>query len=139
KVDLPMGRVFRDGGALTSAASSTVDNENTKAGLFGDGQTLIPGSENKFVYDKQGSHLLYADANNSFLRYSLYRDVTRIGTTASSAIFGPEQKAYYFKQDQKIHSLYRDGEKLFSYRGYWGFPVDVDASGAVYFIGPVAN
>ena len=154
RIDLPIGRVFRDEkGRLVSVSSEQIDNENIKAGLFGDGYSFRRSSENKFIYDKQGRHVLYADANNSFLRFSLWsgyddqlrsghddqspKNQTKIGVTSSAAIFGPDLEPYYFRQENDNRVLYKGNQPLFSYKGYWGLPVEAEPSGAVYFIGPV--
>ncbi len=154
KIDLPMGSIFQDEkGHLVSASAEQIDNANFKAGLFGDGYTLRRGTENQIVYDQQGSCRLYADANKSFLHFSLWSECDRrqqgvksstpsdqrtyIGKTVSSAIFGPHMHPYYFGQNEKNHILYRGPTKLFSYKGFWGFPVKVSKNGAVYFVAPV--
>ncbi len=144
RIDLPMGRVFRNSkGRLAASSSAPIDNENIKAGLFSNGYSFDRSSEDKYIYDMSGDHILYGDANNSFLRFSLWsgslngKNKQNIGVTASTAIFGPDLQPYYFRQDKSQRVLYRGDQALFSYVGYWGFPVDVDASGAVYFIAPV--
>ncbi len=138
RLQLPMGRLFRmPGGELVATGAGEVDNQNILAGLFYPGSGYDQTRLNRYYYDIQGHHELYADARNSFKEPSLVADGRPMGPANSSAIFGPDGEPYYFRQIGKDHTLYHNGKPLFSYKGFYGFPVEVSESGDVYFIGPV--
>ena len=52
----------------------------------------------------------------------------------SSVLIDKRDNLYYFVQEGKRRTLYKNRESLFSYEGYYGIVSDVDSLGRVYFI-----
>lgn len=165
KINVPMGRLFRNkNGELVSTGSEAVSVTSIRSGLYRAGFKPEKEFFDKTVYDLNSAGAIWADAKNSFISPRLYVNDKFIAEAASSAILQsgavtsqsgaanspidlvksaenlPElQKpnVYYFKQKNKTRTLYRNETPLYSYQGYFGYPVDAIGD-AVYFIGPVA-
>jgi hypothetical protein len=141
-VNLPLGKVFRkNNGELIATGSASVDASHIKAGLFGEGYKIEKYSLDKYYYDTNENASVWADAKTSFYAAQLYLKLKnekpiRLGATASSAFLGSDNKAYYFKQNAKTRTLYRNSEPIFSYKGYYGVPLEAATDNQIYFIGP---
>jgi hypothetical protein len=161
--NIPFGRLLRDtDDKIYSVASTSINNHQISYGLYLTPNTWKPESINKIFYDIQGKNKIWADANSSFLAPDVYASLTtspttgdtlqstapgaaahdktanhvHIGLTASSAIISRDHHVYYFKQKGKEHTLYKDQAPIFSYKGYYGYPVEVADEEKIYFIGP---
>ncbi|MEQ1664661.1 MAG: hypothetical protein ABL927_04725, partial [Bdellovibrionales bacterium] len=145
--NIPFGRLLRNSdNKIYSVASKAINNHQISYGLYLTPNSWNPESINKIYYDIQGENKIWADANNSFLAPDVYvrlsstigdsPNTIHIGSTASSAIFSRDHHVYYFKQKGKEHTLYKDQSPLFSFKGYYGYPVEVTEEEKIYFIGP---
>jgi hypothetical protein len=104
-------------------------------GLYDKELQLLPWSHSLAIQDIQNDHVLSIDATKSYNSAKLYKNDTFISITNSSAILDQNSSSYYFKNSGKTRTLYKEDLALFSYEGYWGFPVDVIGN-SVYFIAP---
>jgi hypothetical protein len=136
-LNIPSGRVFKTkDGEWASASSETIKNNELKFGLFTEGYNHVDGTTDKVFYDKQKNNELYARADESFVETQLYLNKQKLGPTNSSAIIADDGAVYRFLQAGKTRTMMKGDIKLFSYKGYYGHPVDVDYAGNVYFVGP---
>lgn len=144
KVNMPVGRLFRsDSHNLVAVSSEPTGNNQIRSGLFGDGYSFDEKSLDKNYYDFADNNrsALWADAKNSLfspnLKFHTHSpdETLSLGFVASSGIIANSQ-SYFFRQNKKNRTLYRNNNPIFSYRGYYGYPVDVD-NNEIYFIGPV--
>ncbi|OFZ12033.1 MAG: hypothetical protein A2Z20_07300, partial [Bdellovibrionales bacterium RBG_16_40_8] len=143
-VNMPLGLLFRNkDGELISTSSEAINNHQINYGLFGEGYKIEKESLGKYYYDVQGDKKLWAEIKSSFFAPDLYAKIgpnikrheyKHFGFVASSGIINGND-AYYFKQEHKKRTLYRDNKPLFSFSGYYGFPADINEDN-IYFIGP---
>lgn len=153
KTNLPLGKLFRsNNNKLVATSSEMVSNKKIRAGLFAENYTFKKSDLDKYYYDIKDDKKLWASAKNSFLAPDLYMTTANktihIGRSASTGIIGQDGASYYFKQSGKTRTLMRDQTPLFSYQGYYGFPIEAKSTEAeslatkssrVYFIGPAAR
>lgn len=138
RMNIPAGRAFRDeSGKIVVTSSQNINATNIKNGLFSEGYGYKKSDLGKLYYDRRMGRSVYADAKTSFHSPQLYLDGQFVSESHSSAILDNAGNVYYFKQNKKVRSLYKNKEKLFSYNGYYGKPVEILDNGDIYFIGPV--
>jgi hypothetical protein len=80
---------------------------------------------------KDGS-LVYFDVKSSFEEPKLYIGDKFYDSINSSIFVDSEDNIYYFKQDKRLRTLYKNREKLFSYKGWYGFVTDVNENGILF-------
>jgi hypothetical protein len=138
RVHMPMGRVFRlpQNQALVSVGGKFVSNNEKRYGLFTDGYGFDRKQLDRVYFDVQDKNELWADTKNSFRQAQLNHNGQNIGVTSSSAILGQNGQAYFFSQKDKTRTLISGGKAIFSYQGYYGFPVAATTDDRIYFVGP---
>lgn len=133
------GKVFEIAGTYYSSASSHVDTDKISLGLFDSGGTLYTPSDAKVVQQiLSDGRLVYFDVNRSFDEPALFVGDRFYGHVNSSVFADADDHLYYFKQDGKKRTLYRDKTPLFSLQDWYGFVVDVNENG-IYFIANSQN
>lgn len=143
-IDLLPGKIFEiEKDLFVSATNATLDNQEIVYGLWGENKTFYPEFHSKVVMDMQGPpdnrKTLYFDAKTSFDGSHLYLNETSLGKIHSTAHFDPQGNIYYFKQQNKIRTLYKNHQEVFSLNGYYGKITEVDEEGTIYFIGSTTN
>ncbi len=134
------GRVFKKDGQFFTSASAKISNKNIAIGLFNKNGKLQKGSSSKaFQQILPDGEALYFDVKASFDMPKLYRDGKFLSYVNSSVLSDTQGNIYYFKQNGKKRTLYRNKNALFSYQGYYGKAVDVDQKGRVLFIANSLN
>lgn len=132
----PYGKLFKlDDGKVYSAASSTVDIDKFIYGLWGENGTRDKNFDSKVVQDILEEKVLYFNARESYDHPILYLNDKKVGSSFSSAILSESGEPVYFKQSGKKRSLYVGEKLIYSYRGYFGYPIYSNGL-ATYFIGP---
>lgn len=142
KVNMPMGRLFRNKkNKLVASSTEFVRSNQIRSGLFGEGYSFDPINLDKNYYDitTNNTSTLWADAKNSFFAPNLTfhnsaSETVSLGYAASSGIIA-NSYSYFFRQSKKTRTLYRNNTAVFSYQGYFGYPVDI-VNDSIYFIGP---
>ena len=84
-----------------------------------------------YLSDKRA---VYFDMTSSFSEPQLYIGDEFYSKVNSSVIVDRDDNLYYFKQDKKTRTLYKNKTPLYSYEGFYGVVSDVDSKGIVYFV-----
>jgi len=104
-------------------------------GLFDHDGMLLDGTDGKIIYGyvKDGVPV-YADAKISGLEPQLYVGDEYYGTANSSVFIDQNDNIYYFRQEAKQRTLYKNKTPIYTLNDFYGFPVGVDAENRVYFV-----
>ncbi len=129
-----VGELFKIDGAYYTFASAKTSPFKVEMGLFDKEGFLKKGSEGKALQGFTTSgKMVYFDIAKSIERPQIYVDGTFYAESSSSVYVNGED-IYYFKQEGEKRTLYKNREALLAFMGHYGFVVDVDAMGFVYFI-----
>ncbi len=133
----PMGSLFKIAGRYYSQSTQAVSPNRIIKGLYDKESKLLSQSDSKIV---QGilpdGELVYVDVKESYERWHLYVGDEAYGVVDSTVLVMPSGDIYYFRQDGKLRTAYKNKTKLFSYEGYYGSVCDVDEKGNIYFVAP---
>jgi hypothetical protein len=117
------GQIFEINGNLLYRKSAYVEPNSIQYGLWGGEQELLEWSKSKLYYDNysdgNSTSWLYFDVKSSMVQPHLYRDGQFIDEVNSIPMFGESGEVIYFKSRGDNRSLYRDGEKLTEFKGYY--------------------
>ena len=129
------GKVIKVGGEYFTQASAKTSPLQIEQGLFDKNAFIQEGSESKMIQGYlSNSNAVYFDVPSSFSQPQLYVGKKFYDQVNSSVIIDKKDNLYYFKQKNKIRTLYKNKRALFSYEGFYGIVSDVDTQGRVYFI-----
>lgn len=134
-VNMPLGKIFFIEGDYYSAGYGRTDTLSVKMSLFRDGFIPLKKYNSSYVMDVQGDDILSFDAMGGLDQYHLYLNEELLAGARSTAIRDTQGRAWYFKQKGEERTLYRDKTPLWTYKGYYGFPVEANES-EVYFLAP---
>ena len=135
KSDLPLGKVFKISGVYYARSSQEVEPHTIHYSLFSEGSYSNKKFESKYVQDFQDNKTLYIDPKNNIDGFKLYLDDSLYSRVHSNALFDKNGNIYFFKQNNKIRTLYKNKRLLFSYKGYYGSLLEIDKDGIIYFTG----
>ena len=126
--------IKKDEEYLTQASAYT-NPTKIYQGLFGKNGFIEEGTESKVIqgYLSDG-RAVYFDVPSSFDQPQLYVGDTYYGQVNSSVIIDKEDNLYYFVQEGKKRTLYKNKMPLYSMPSYFGFVCDVDSKGDIYFV-----
>mgnify|MGYP006995562285 CR=1 FL=1 len=129
------GKVVKVGPDYYTQASAYTSPTKIHQGLFSNEGFVKKGTESKIVqaYLHDGREV-YFDVASSFSKPQLYVDDKFYSQVSSSVIVDKEDNLYYFVQDKKTRTLYKNKTPLYSYKGFYGIVSDVDTHGVVYFV-----
>lgn len=132
------GKVVRTGdGKYVTQGSAKTSPWRIYMGLYDEDAFILEGTQSKVIegYLSDG-RAVYFDVPASFDQPQLYVGAAYYGRVNSSVFIDPKtDDLYYFVQgDAKTRSLYRNRQKLFTCKSYYGHVAGVDGRGAVYFI-----
>jgi hypothetical protein len=135
-----LGKVFNYKNQYVTAASYSISTDQQLSGLFDESRQIIAGSEAKFItaINTQNHTMAYIDVNHSFLNFRLYKNQEVINTTNSSALLDQDANIYYFKQNGDLRELYKNDQKLYSFKGYYSILSDV-VKDKIFFIASTPN
>lgn len=128
-----IGKPFDVGGRIYTATNTYTAYNRIEYGLYDETMEPMEESLSRFVMDQKGRSSLYFDLQDSFDEPALYKDGRFIGRVNSTALMDDEEHAYYFLQEGKRRTLYRDKTPLFTMDGYWARLADIQG-GSVYFV-----
>jgi|GEM_PF-608251 len=104
-------------------------------GLYDHDGMLLDGSEDKIVYGYIKDDVpVYADAKRSGIEPQLYVGDEYYGTAHSSVYIDSDDNIYYFRQEAKQRTLYKNKTPIYTMTDFYGFPVGVDKEERVYFV-----
>lgn len=129
------GKVIKQNGKYYTQGSSNTSPTRIYQGLYDSDTFIKEGSAGQMVqaYLSDG-RALYFDVASSYSQPQLYVGTKFYAQVNSSVIVDKDDNIYYFKQEGKRRTLYRNREKLYSYIGFYGIVSDVDSHGNIYFI-----
>lgn len=129
-----MGKVFEKDSRFYSVASDNTSVWRIYQGLYDGSSQLLENTKGKIM---QGwlpdGRMVYFDTASSFINPQLYVG-DEFYASVNSSVLVKGQDIYYCTQDGNKRTLYRNKDALYSFESYYGFPVDVDEEGQVYFI-----
>ena len=133
--DYREGKVFKIDGNYYSQGSAKTSPVKIEMGLFDDDGFLKEGTGGKAIqgYTQSGKEV-YVDVINSLDAPQVYVD-GRFYTQSYSSVHVDKDDLYYFKQEGEKRTLFKNKTALYSFEGHYGFVVDVDNEGGIYFIG----
>jgi len=129
------GEVFKVNGEYYTQSSEKTSPVKIEMGLFDSSGFLKEGTGGKAIqgYTKSGKEV-YVDVKSSLEAPKVYID-DKFYTTSYSSVHVDKDDLYYFKQDGEKRTLFKNKTVLYSFKGHYGFVVDVDKQGGIYFIG----
>lgn len=129
------GKVLNLYDEYRTQGSGFVNPTKIYQGLFDEKGHIVEGTESRIIqgYLKGGS-AVYFDVPSSFDQPQLYVGDDFYAQVNSSVHIDKDDNLYYFVQNGKRRTLYRNRTPLCSYEGYYGIVSDVDSRGRVYFV-----
>ncbi len=129
------GKVFKiDDDYYTQATSFTTPLQ-IKQGLYDKNRFVKSGTSSKIIQGYLSDQReIYFDVASSFSQPQLFIDGKFYAVVNSSVLIDKDDNLYYFVQNGKDRTLYKNHTPLFKIRGFYSIPCDVDSSGRVYFI-----
>ena len=129
------GKVIKVADEYFTQGSKHTSLTEIHQGLFDSDGFVKKGTESKMIqgYLSDG-RALYFDVASSFAQPQLYVDGKFYARVNSSVFIDTQDNIYYFKQEKKVRTLYKNRTPLLSYRGFYGIVSDVDSKGSIYFI-----
>ena len=128
------GKVFKIGNEYYVSSSDKINTTQRAYGLFSEGMYMINKYKSQSVQDIRGNDVLSIDTSDNMSGFRLLLNGKFYDYTHSPALFGPDGKVYYFKQDGDRRVMYKNKEPVFQFKGFYGKPVEIDEQGIVYFI-----
>jgi len=104
-------------------------------GLYDEDGHIVEGTESRVIqgYLRDG-RVVYFDVPSSFDQPQLYVGDDFYAQVNSSVHIDSKENLYYFVQEGKRRTLYRNRTPIYSFEGYYGIVSDVDSRGNVYFV-----
>lgn len=129
-----MGKLFEDNGTFYSVGSDHTSPWRIYQGLYDGGSQIREETRGKVVqgYLPDGK-MAYFDVASSFINPQLYVG-DEFYASVNSSVLVKGNDIYYCTQNGRTRTLYRNKAAIYSFESFYGFPVDVDAQGSVYFI-----
>ncbi len=128
-------KVINEHDRYFTQASGFIDPTKIAMGLFDEDGQIKKGSASKVIqgYLKNGVAVYY-DIPSSFDQAQLYVGEQFYAQVNSSVHIDNDDNLYYFVQNGKRRTLYKNRTAIYTYEGYYGIVSDVDSSGNVYFV-----
>ena len=129
------GKVFKVDDDYYTQSNNFTSILQISAGLYDEDAILLNGSNSRAMqgYLSDG-RAVYFDIPSSFSEPQLYIDKQFYSKVNSSVQIDLDDNLYYFIQDGKKRTLYKNREPLMSMRGFYSFVVDILDDGSIYFI-----
>ena len=133
--DMPHGKVFLIEDSFYSAGTGHTDTLISETSLFKEGYIPLQKYNSRYVMDIKGNKTISFDTSKGPLGWPLYVNDSFYDFIQSTAVMDEKKNIYYFKQHKNTRTLYQNQTPIWSFKGYYSFPVEADEEG-VYFIGP---
>jgi hypothetical protein len=129
------GKVIKADKTYYTQGSSYVSPTRIYQGLFDSNSFIKEGSESKMIqgYLSSGKEV-YFDVALSYSEAQLFVGSEFYAQVNSSVIIDRDDNLYYFVQNGKKRTLYKNRTPLYTYSGFYGVVSDVDSKGGVYFV-----
>ncbi len=130
------GRVFEKEGRYYTQSSAKTSPGQISMGLFDKNGYIKKGTVSKVMQGwLSDGREVYFDVAKSWDQPHLYVG-GKFYSVVNSSVYIDGSDVYYFKQSDKMRYLYKNRQRLFGYKGYYGTVMDVDSVGRVYFVAP---
>jgi len=128
------GKVIHTHNKYATQSSNYTNPWRIYIGLFDNNGEIIDESASKVVegYLSDGREV-YFDVASSYKEAQLYVG-KEFYATVNSSVFIHNDNLYYFVQNDKTRTLYKNKSPLMSLQGYYGHVAGIGSNGAVYFI-----
>ena len=129
------GKVIKVGGSYFTQGGTYTNPFRIYQGLFDKNATILQGTESKMVqgFLKDGTPV-YFDVPTSFDHPRLFVGKAFLADVHSSVLIDSSNNLYYFVQNGKTRTLFKNKTPLYSYEGFYGIVSDVGDDGAIYFV-----
>ncbi len=128
-------KVIKKEGEYLTQSSANTNPTKIYQGLFGKNGFIEDNTSSKniqaYLRDKTP---VYFDVSSSYDQAQLYVGDSFYDRVNSSVFVDKEDNIYYFKQNAKERTLYKNREVLLSFEGYYGYVNDVDSKQNIYFV-----
>ncbi|NPA60527.1 MAG: hypothetical protein GXO30_08750, partial [Epsilonproteobacteria bacterium] len=129
------GKVIKNNGKYYTQNSRYISTTKIYQGLFDSDGFIKKSTASKMIQGYLSDFTeVYFDVASSYSQPQLYVGKNFYGQVNSSVFIDEDDNLYYFKQDAKHRTLYKNKKPLFTYEGFYGIVSDVDSCGSVYFI-----
>jgi len=134
------GKVIKHHGEYFTQSGSYVSADRIYQGLFNSEGFIQDNTKSKNIqgYLSDGE-AVYFDVESSYSQAQLYVGEKFYAQVNSSVIIDKDDNVYYFVQNAKSRTLYKNHQPLYTYQGFYGIPSDVDSQGNVYFVANSEN
>ena len=127
------GKVFKVDDAYFTVASSQTEVEKIEMGLFDSKGSVLEKSRSKIIQGLlSDGRFAYFNVSASFDIPALYIGDDFYDHVNSSVFIDDADNIYYFKQDGKKRTLYKNKMPIFSLQSWYGFVTDVNEKGIVF-------
>lgn len=129
------GKVIKKESKYLTQSSAKISTSKIAQGLFDSEAYIENGTDSKMVqgYLSDG-RVVYFDVLSSFSEPQLYVGNKFFAKVNSSVFIDKDDNLYYFVQNGKTRTLYKNKTPLYSYKGFYGIVSDVDSKKRIYFI-----
>ncbi|MFN8370727.1 MAG: hypothetical protein U0T83_08920 [Bacteriovoracaceae bacterium] len=133
--DYPAGKIFEyEPGKFASGTAQIKSANEYIYGLWDEDKNMVGNFNSQIILDIKKGNILYFPYDLAIDEPILFKNGERIDTVNSSAILDNDGNTYYFKQQGKIRTLYKNRDKLFEYKGYYGKILEVSDNNCIWFI-----
>jgi hypothetical protein len=130
-----MGEVFKIDNDYYTSSFASISAQSNEIALFNKDRKVLKDTHSKAIQGVlSDGKIVYIDVPQSYFSFKLYVGDMFYDTLNSTAFVDEKDNIYYFKQNNKIRTLYKNKKPIFSYKGWFGHVCDVDENG-VLFIG----
>ena len=127
------GKVFKIGDKYLTSSSRHTEVEKKEMALYDCKGRVLENSRSKIVQDiLSDGKFAYFDVRKSFDQPALYIGDSFYDYVNSSVFVDDADNIYYFKQDGKKRTLYKNKMAQFSIQSWFGFVVDVKDDGIMF-------
>lgn len=135
RVEYPSGKLIENGGTLYSIAGRHTSPLRIHQGLYDRDAEILSGTEGRIIqgYLSDGRPV-YFDVARSYSEPQLFVGDEFYAEVNSSVLIGDDDALYYFVQNGRTRTLFRDRTALLDLDTYYALIADVDSAGRVYFI-----
>jgi hypothetical protein len=127
------GKVFKIEDEYFTVSSNHTEVEKIEMALYDKKGRAVENSRSKIVQDiLSDGRFAYFDVGKSFDQPALYVGDSFYDYVNSSVFVDDSDNIYYFKQEGKKRTLYKNKIAIFSIQSWFGFVVDADEDGVVF-------
>ena len=121
-------------------SSANISPTKIIQGLYDEDKFLLKDTHSKMVQGYlSDNRMVYFDVASSYEQAQLYVGKEFYGQVNSSVYIDVKDNLYYFKQNGKTRTLYKNKRPLFSLKSFYAIVSDVDTQGNIYFISNSKN